>query len=50
MLEDLSKDILNLIEQLELLDEDIIDDSSKEDIIYELENLNKSIESNIADD
>lgn len=50
MLEDLAKDVADLIENLEPLDEEIINDSSKEDLIYELENLIKSIESHLNDD
>lgn len=50
MLEDLVKDILDLVENLEKLDEDIIDDSSKEDLIYELENLSKNIEDHLSEE
>jgi len=50
MLEDLAKDVADLIENLEPLDEEIINNSSKEDLIYELENLIKSIENHLNND
>jgi len=50
MLEDLAKNISDLIENLETLNEEIINDSSKEDLIYELESIIKNIENYLNDD
>lgn len=50
MLADLAKNIADLVENLEPLDEEIINDSSKEDLIYELENLIRSIENYLSED
>ena len=50
MLVDLAKNISDLAEEIGTLNEEIVDEATKGDLIYELENLVKNIELYLEED